>query len=113
MIKVVLILCVLGLGWSLLRGSSSANKGAVRRLVSVAVGLLGILAVLLPDTLTWLANQVGVGRGTDLLLYGLVVAFACATVAAWQRMHRLEERLARLTRELALRTVDDRQGDRL
>ena len=53
--------------------------------------------------------MVGVGRGTDLLFYGCVLFFIFTTIAQSQRIHRLEQRIVALTRELALRqqpTVD-------
>ena len=42
-------------------------------------------------------------RGTDLVLYIFVMTFLFTTLAAFQRMHRLESQLTELAREVALR----------
>ena len=68
-----------------------------------------MLAVINPDLVTWVANLIGVGRGTDLVLYLLVVVFTVSTVGQYQRVRQLEDRLAELTRTQALlgRRIDD------
>jgi hypothetical protein len=103
LIKLILVGCLLTLGWLLFRGPGTAGQTAVRRLLSTLMAVSGILTVLFPDSLTWLANRLGVGRGTDLLLYGLVVAFLFTTFALYRRLRQLEERIVHLTRELAIR----------
>ncbi|AJK67895.1 MULTISPECIES: DUF2304 domain-containing protein [Corynebacterium] len=64
-----------------------------------------VWAVLRPDDLTVLANFVGVDRGTDLLLYVVVVAFLFTTLSTWIRFREQELRYARLARAVALQTV--------
>ena len=61
-----------------------------------------VWAVLRPDDLTVLANFVGVDRGTDLLLYVVVVAFLFTTLSTWIRFREQELRYARLARAVAL-----------
>jgi len=69
------------------------------------VGFAGtwFVAVLSPDIVTWVANQVGVGRGTDLVLYVLVVAFLFTILSQQQQMRALHDRMAKLTRAVALK----------
>ena len=52
-----------------------------------------------------MAHLVGVGRGTDLLLYGLIVAFLGYTVTSYLRFRLIERRLTELTRQIALDEV--------
>lgn len=101
-IKVFLIAAVFAAALFLMRGGTSGRHLAVRRLVSAGFALLWMVGVLFPDLVTRVANQVGVGRGTDLVLYVLVVAFLFTTVAQRQQLREMEERIATLTRELAL-----------
>lgn len=63
-----------------------------------------VWAVLRPDDLTVLANFVGVDRGTDLLLYVVVVAFLFTTLSTWIRFREQELRYARLARAVALQS---------
>ena len=55
--------------------------------------------------LTIAANWVGVSRGTDLLLYMLVLAFVFTTVSSYIRFREQELRYARLARAVALQTA--------
>lgn len=101
-IKVLLIVAVLASAILLLRQDGTTTHLAMRRLAAIGLGLLGVAAVLSPDTVDRVANWVGVGRGADLVLYALVVAFLLSSVVAHQRMHRIERQVADLTRAMAL-----------
>jgi len=104
MIKVILIAATIAFAAYMLR-DRSGRLLAFRRLVGLGFVVAAVAAVLFPDALTWVANLVGVHRGTDLLLYGAIVVFLFTTAAAYQRIHHLEEQITKLTRELALRSV--------
>jgi hypothetical protein len=110
MIKVFLIGSVLAVTLFLIRGGSSGRHLAVRRLTSIAFASCWVIAVIAPDLVTQVANVMGVGRGTDLVLYALVVAFLFSTVAQRQQLRELDDRVAELTRELALREVAEPGG---
>lgn len=47
------------------------NRNRILGLLTLSVSALGIYLVIFPDFSTKLANLLGVGRGTDLLLYSL------------------------------------------
>ena len=101
-IKVLLVAGVIGIVVGLLRGPGSGRQLALRRIVGLALGVVGVVAVLFPSLVSWVANQVGVGRGTDLVLYVGVIAFMSTTAALYQRVGSLEGRITTLTRALAL-----------
>ena len=61
-----------------------------------------MLAVVWPNSTTTVANAVGVGRGTDLVLYILVMVFLFFSLVVLQRFMVLERQVTVLTRELAL-----------
>lgn len=101
-IKILLITAALGVALLVLRERVPGQREASRRAAGLMVVLAGIIAVLWPDLTTQVANAVGVGRGTDLVLYLLVTVFAYSTLATAQRIHRLQHDITVLTRELAL-----------
>lgn len=101
-VKLFLIGSLLAAAVWLIRARPGNGRLAITRLATVLFGTCWVVAVLAPDTVTWIANRVGVGRGTDLVLYLLVVAFTFATVGQYQRLRRLDDRLADLTRAHAL-----------
>jgi len=58
--------------------------------------------VLLPDTWNDAARVVGVGRGTDLLLYGFIVVFLVSMVTSYRRSREMEQRITLLARRIAI-----------
>ena len=101
-IKILLITAAIGVALLVLREKVPGQREASRRAVGLLVVLAGIVAVLWPSLTTQVANAVGVGRGTDLVLYLLVTVFAYSSLATAQRIHRLQHDITVLTRELAL-----------
>ena len=86
----------------LLRSSQGARHQAIRRLLLLLFAVVTIGSVLAPGLWNSLANAVGVGRGTDLLLYGLIVAFLGYTVTSYMRFRALEQQITQLARRVAL-----------
>ncbi len=109
-IKIILITGVVAFGFMLLRRPSLGSHLAFRRLFGAVVAIGGVFAVLFPLAVTDVANAVGVGRGTDLVLYVLVMVFLFTTLSLYQHMYDLETKITELTRELALRTAQSRRG---
>jgi len=107
LIKILLIVGVTGSAVFALRGAQNPTSRALRRIAALCFAVGGTLSVLFPDGVTWLAERVGVGRGTDLVLYALVIAFLFTAIGLYQRVQHLEERLTRLTRTVALREAGE------
>jgi hypothetical protein len=110
-IKFLLIGAAVWLGVLVLRERVPGQHLALRRLLGVLVAGLAIVAVLWPDLTVVAANAVGVQRGTDLVLYLLVVVFIYNAIASSQRAHRMEQQIIVLTRELALRDRREQGAD--
>lgn len=101
-IKIILIAAAIAIGVLVLRERVSGQHVLLRRAIGLVVVALAIVAVLWPMLTTYVANALGVGRGTDLVLYVLVVVFVFNAVAMTQRIHGLEQTVAVLVRELAI-----------
>jgi hypothetical protein len=106
LIKYLLILAVLVLLVFFLRHHGTSRSGATVKLAFALFVVFGIVAVIAPNQVSRLAVLVGVGRGTDLVLYALVVAFGFATISTYLRFKELELRYARLARAVALRSAE-------
>jgi hypothetical protein len=76
---------------------------AVRRLSMLAILGLGVLTVAFPDITTATADSVGVGRGTDLVLYVFVVVFVGNSIFNAAKFRHHERDLTKLARALAIR----------
>jgi small membrane protein len=102
-IQVLLIGSIIALLFYLLRSRRSAQSRAWVKVGYVVFVLTGVYAVLRPDDTTVVAHWLGVDRGTDLMLYALIIAFVFTTLSAYMRFKDLELRYARLARAVALK----------
>jgi hypothetical protein len=102
LIKLLLLTGIVVVGLLAFRGSTKPIHKVLWRAYVALVLVAAVFAVLLPDTLTTLANSVGVGRGADLLLYVLVVTFLLVAVVLFRRLSVLERRYTQLARIMAV-----------
>jgi hypothetical protein len=101
-IQGLLIASIFALVVYLVRSRRSAQSQAWVKVGFVLFVLAGVYAVLRPNDTTVVAHWLGVARGTDLMLYALIIAFSFSTVSTYLRFKDLELRYARLARAVAL-----------
>jgi len=103
LIKILLLAGIAVFAVLAFRGSRRASYRLLWRGYGVLVALAAVLSVLYPNSLTEIAELVGVGRGADLVLYVLVVTFMLTSVVLFRRIGVLERRYVELARAMALR----------
>jgi len=64
--------------------------------------VFAIVAIAFPSVMTAIAHRLGVGRGTDLLLYAMVVAFLAQILSSFRRNGARERQITQLARRIAL-----------
>jgi small membrane protein len=101
-IQGLLITSIVALLVYLLRSRRSAQSKAWVKVGFLVFVLAGIYAVLRPNDTTVVAHWLGVDRGTDLMLYALIIAFSFTTLSTYMRFKDLELRYARLAHAVAL-----------
>ncbi len=101
-IQIILILGLAGPAVILLLPSKGARSLAIRRLTLLLVLVVGIFAIMFPSLADSVAALVGVGRGADLLLYGLIIVFIGYTLSTSAHLRRVDRQISALTRELAI-----------
>lgn len=106
LIKILLLLAAGVLLLGFVRWQHGVRLQAGKRLGFFAFLALNVWAVLRPDDLTVVAQQLGVGRGADLVLYGLFVAFVFVVLHFYLRFRDLGERFTELARAVALREAE-------
>ena len=84
---------------------AGARHLAMRRMLLLFFIVAATSSVFFPQILTWLANLLGIGRGTDLLLYFTVLIFIGFVATTYRRFRQFESEITRLTRQLALQNV--------
>lgn len=102
LIQLILVAAVAVVAVLLTRSTAGARHQAIRRLSLMAFVVAAVLSIAFPVWLSRAANLVGVGRGTDLLLYALVIAFLSYISTSHSRMNQMSRRITLLTRELTL-----------
>jgi hypothetical protein len=101
-VQIVLVAAVIIGTLALMRGAENARHQALRRILLAAFAVIAAFSVFFPGVLTRAANILGIGRGTDLVLYGLIVCFLIFMASTFQRARQLEGRLTKLARRIAL-----------
>lgn len=79
-----------------------ARHQALRRVFLLLFIVAAGSSVLFPQVWTWAANLLGVGRGTDLLLYITVLTFLGFVATTYRRFRAVESELTQLARQVAL-----------
>lgn len=106
LVQVLLLLALLAVLLIVVRRGQTVRIRAFKRLAFLAFLAATVFAILQPGDVTWVANRVGVGRGTDLLLYCLAMAFFAWAVNTYVRFRNLETRFAELVRAVALQNAE-------
>jgi len=106
LIQFLLVLAVLIILFVFVRSSNAVYVQASKRVALVLFALVNVYAVMRPDDLSAIAKLVGVGRGTDLVLYALVVAFMAGMFSFYQRFRVVDRRYTELARTVALREAE-------
>lgn len=102
LIKILLIVLVLVISLFMFKANLGAKQTAWRRLGIVGFAIAAVTVVIFPEITTAVAHFLGVGRGTDLLLYGLVVVVLYNMLMDAKQRNAAERRLTKLVREVAI-----------
>lgn len=101
-IKIVLIAVFAVFAVIVLLPGRGTRKLAVKRLAMLLLFGLAVIAIMFPELINFVANLVGVGRGTDLLLYGLIIVFVGHTISTSLRFRHQEREITQIARSVAL-----------
>lgn len=85
-----------------IRSRTAHSVSASKKMLFVVLMMALVAAVLAPNLVTAVANLVGVGRGTDLVLYLLAVSFGFYVVNDYLRGQDGRQQLHRLARRIAV-----------
>jgi len=99
-IQGILIACCL---LAAVLGSVTFRAKLAYRMLALFLGVTATIFVLFPEFTTVIAHALGVGRGTDLLLYLSLIAGVHAMLLLYLRIRELERKLTEHVRATALR----------
>lgn len=101
-VQILLVLAVAVVSLVLIRGGSNAKHMAVRRIMVLLFALTAVFSIFFPSVLTSTAHLLGIGRGTDLVLYAFIVSFLVYMSTTHQRFRHMEASITKLARRVAL-----------
>jgi hypothetical protein len=102
LIRIVLLVALIAIAAMVTFGANTAGLRASRKLLFLTVLMAGCVAVLFPELVSDLATVLGVGRGTDLLLYVMTVMLLTVTLTGYLEKKRAERREAKVVQAMAL-----------
>lgn len=105
-LQILLLVATLGALVYFVRSGQSVGVRASKRLAFGGFVLLNIYAILRPDDVTVVARALGIGRGTDLIVYLLVVAFVFGMLNTYLRDREISQHLTNLARQIAVRDAE-------
>ncbi len=111
-VQLVLVIGVIIFSFVLMRGSANARHMAIRRMMTILFAMTAVVSILYPSLLQAVANAVGIGRGTDLVLYGFIVSFLIFMASTYQRFRAQEVALTKLSRRIAIKEAEKPWLDR-
>jgi hypothetical protein len=101
-IQFLLIAAIVLLAAFMMRRTGADSHLAIRRILLALFVVAAVLSILFPQWLSWVAALIGVGRGTDLLLYSLVIIFLAFVYTQYRRNVALQREITLLARKTAL-----------
>ncbi|MGW6914407.1 DUF2304 family protein [Kitasatospora sp. NPDC054939] len=112
-IQLILVLAAVAMALLFVRRWDAANTRAWKRIAFSLFVITNIVAILWPAGVTKLATALGVGRGTDLVLYLMVIAMGFLTLNTYLRFRSLEKKLTDLARTVAITEGQRHNTERL
>lgn len=83
----------------------SRGQTRVIYLLGAIIWLAASVAILKPELTIKIAGILGIGRGADLVLYLLVIAFLISVFYLYQRLQRVEANITEIVRLLAIQNA--------
>jgi len=97
-IKITLIALIVML---IIRYYKGLKNNLILRFSFVLLFFTGILFVSFPSYLTLIANFFGIGRGTDLLVYIIVITFYFGFIKLYSKERKTDIKMTRIIRQIA------------
>lgn len=101
-VQLILIAAFVTLFFLALRSRTAHSVSASKKIAFLLFLVVVVAAVLSPTLVSEVANLVGVGRGTDLVLYLLAVMFCFYVVNDYLRSQDARHQLYKLARKIAV-----------
>ena len=101
-IKTILSVAAVAVGLGIAWPGRGARRLAIRRLAVIGVIATAVVAIAVPSLTDKVAHMVGIGRGADLLLYGLAIGFGFYALSARRERNHVHAQILAIARAHAI-----------
>jgi hypothetical protein len=112
LIQLILIAAIIAVLVAFLSSRNSSQTQAWKKILLFVLAAAAIILVIFPNTLNGVAHFVGVGRGADLLLYALTVAFIFEQLNNYIKNKEEQRRIVILCRKVAIEEALREQAEK-
>ncbi len=112
LIQIIILLSVALVWWRLFTRLQASELRIVEFLEWWTLWLVIGVVTVLPETASYVARLVGVGRGSDLVTYVALLLIFYLLFKIFVRLERSNRELTRVVRGIALTQVDDHKADK-
>ena len=109
-IKIPLVMAAAVIFIMVFRHRQRVELRAGSRILVLVLAVIAVASIIDPDIPQAMANLLGVARGTDLLLYLLIVVFVLTSLGLYFRLRDTDQHLRRLVRSIAIDDAIRRDG---
>ncbi len=109
-IKIPLVVAAVVIFIMVFRHRQRVELRAGSRILVLILAVIAVASIIDPDIPQAMANLLGVARGTDLLLYLLIVVFVLTSLGLYFRLRDTDQHLRRLVRSIAIDDAIRRDG---
>ena len=102
LVQLLLVTAILFILIRFLSSQNSFQTQAWKKILLLLFSLTAIILVISPNLIDGVAHFVGVGRGADLLLYALTIAFIFQELSHYIKSKEEQKRIAILARKIAI-----------
>lgn len=101
-IKIILITGLISLVVYFMSNADTYRVNVTKKLLGLFFVLFAIMSVLFPNLTDDVARPLGIGRGADLLLYLLVIAFLFTVLNVYINNRKSNEQITKLARKISI-----------
>ena len=102
LVQLLLVTAILFILIRFLSSRNSFQTQAWKKILLLLFLLTAIVLIISPNILDGVAHFVGVGRGADLLLYALTIAFIFQVLSNYVKSKEEQKRIVILARKIAI-----------
>lgn len=87
------------------------RRHTMSKLIMILISLLGILFILFPSLSSRLANYVGVGRGTDLIIYLFMIFSFLYGIFIYAKLRMIQQNQTEIIKNIAIQQARDNRKE--